>query len=324
MAEASALARCWAVGLAVALIAVTVRPAAGQVQPPAAPVAVPPVTAQTLQFPQVPAAAPPADLFASPPPWARAEGNGGVRTGGRGPIIPEPMVFDLVRPLGARRGELEFNTLGLIPISRERGTPVVEWAPEVEYAVRDNLAFEFELPFGDGRLEAYKFAGQYTFGTGFEERYIHGAQGIVQYDRDRRSTTLTLLYLWGVRFDESCSMLGMAGARTEFAGDTLGRRTGFLTDPLEGAPEFTTIGRQGGSRTEMLINLSLFNELSDRLILGFETNVARGLEGEASLLLMPQFHWGFTDDWQLQAGVGTQHVAGNVVPLAAFRLIREW
>lgn len=34
----------------------------------------------------------------------------------RGPRIPEPMVFDLVRPLGAKRGEGEINVLGMIPL----------------------------------------------------------------------------------------------------------------------------------------------------------------------------------------------------------------
>jgi hypothetical protein len=65
----------------------------------------------------------------------------------RGPIIPEPMVFDMVRPLGARRGELEVNVLGLVPLKRDGGAPAIEWAPEVEWAIRDGFAVEFELPF---------------------------------------------------------------------------------------------------------------------------------------------------------------------------------
>jgi hypothetical protein len=76
------------------------------------------------------------------------------------PHIPEPMVFDLVRPLGARRVEFEFNTLLLAPLNRrvglaneipdsigltqERGERHrAEWAPEFEYAIRDGLAIEF-------------------------------------------------------------------------------------------------------------------------------------------------------------------------------------
>ncbi len=88
-----------------------------------------------------------------------------------GPRIPEPMVFDLIRPLGAKRGEAELNSLGRIPLSRKarqvdgvsdplglvrrsqdrQGT---EWAPEIEYALTDGLAVEFELPMENLSVEA--------------------------------------------------------------------------------------------------------------------------------------------------------------------------
>ncbi len=45
------------------------------------------------------------------------------------PSIPEPMVFDMIRPLGARRGELEANTLAQVNLSG--ASRDVEWAPEV-------------------------------------------------------------------------------------------------------------------------------------------------------------------------------------------------
>ena len=73
-----------------------------------------------------------------------------------GPRIPEPMVFDLVRGLGARRGELEFNTLSLVPF--RHGGPKYEWAPEIEWAVADGFAVEYELPIFDTRIVAQKFA----------------------------------------------------------------------------------------------------------------------------------------------------------------------
>lgn len=77
----------------------------------------------------------------------------------KGPRIPEPMVFDLVRPLGARRGEVEFNTLGLVPLTRKTrkvddvtdllglvrrspDTQGVEWAPEAEFVLTDGIALE--------------------------------------------------------------------------------------------------------------------------------------------------------------------------------------
>ena len=47
------------------------------------------------------------------------------------PVIPEPMLFDLMRPLGAERGELEVNTL--VRPSVGRNATGVAWAPEVEW-----------------------------------------------------------------------------------------------------------------------------------------------------------------------------------------------
>lgn len=70
--------------------------------------------------------------------------------------IPEPMVFDLVRPLGAPKGELEVNSL--FRMSEFGGRAVLQWAPEVEYTFADGYGVEFEVPAENGQLEAYKFA----------------------------------------------------------------------------------------------------------------------------------------------------------------------
>lgn len=117
--------------------------------------------------------------------------------------IPEPMVFDLVRPLGARRGELEINTLGLFPLrNRGRSRSVrdvpdaledtdetrIDWAPEIEYALFDDFAVELELPFEDEKLVAYKFAAQWTLGTTMDGKMIHGTQGIAEYNRFSKVT----------------------------------------------------------------------------------------------------------------------------------------
>jgi len=91
--------------------------------------------------------------------------------------IPEPLMFDLVRGLGADKGELEINSLADFPLNKvsER---FIEWAPEIEYALFDGFAVEFEMPFENGDLEALKFAIQYTFGSSDNHRFIHGLQVI--------------------------------------------------------------------------------------------------------------------------------------------------
>ena len=73
--------------------------------------------------------------------------------------ITEPMIFDMVRGLGAKKGEFEANVLAEILVD-EYGDRDIHWAPEVEFAVLDGFALELELPFVDGDTEAYKFAAR--------------------------------------------------------------------------------------------------------------------------------------------------------------------
>ncbi|MBX3444154.1 MAG: hypothetical protein KF774_17255 [Planctomyces sp.] len=227
------------------------------------------------------------------------------------PRIPEPMVFDLVRPLGAKQGEAEVNVLALIPLNRRVGTTSIpgpigivsrnghetEWAPEVEFALWDGVAFEFEVPFEGSTLAAYKAAAQITFGTAFDKRYIHGAQGILLYDTHSRNWSPTLLYLAGIEFDEHFSMLAMAGFRTEFNNDEV------------------------AERTERLLNATLFYHVNEQVTLGFESVFAHSLSGASDLLLMPQVHWEINDYTMLQAGVGVNMNQDYSLPQAGLRFI---
>lgn len=234
-----------------------------------------------------------------------------------GPRVPEPMVFDLIRPLGARRGEAELNVLGLVPLSRKSRTvddvpdplglvrrspdaQTIEWAPEFEIAVRDGLAFEAEFPFENSRLEAYKGAAQLTFGTSMDNRLIHGAQTILQYNVDPRIWTTTWLYLAGFRFNDTWSLFGMLGPRFEI-GDAV-----------------------GGANAEILANVTLFADITDRLVGGVETNFGQVIDGQAALLVMPQIHYEVSKYWMIQAGVGARFTQDFALPEGGFRLIREF
>lgn len=235
----------------------------------------------------------------------------------KGPRIPEPMVFDLVRPLGATRGEAEFNALGLVPLSRKTrrvddvpdplglvrrspDTQGIEWAPEIEFVLTDGIAFELELPMENARVEAYKAAGQVTFGTAFENRFIHGAQTILQYDLDPRIWTTTWLYLAGFRLDDTWSLFGMVGPRFE-----LGRAA-------------------GGTNAEMLSNVTLFADVTDRLVAGVETNFGQVVGGHAALLVMPQVHYEVGKYWMIQVGVGARFTHELTLPEVGFRIIHEF
>jgi len=218
-----------------------------------------------------------------------------------GPRIPEPMVFDLVRGLGARRGELEVNVLALSPF--RRGSHF-EWAPEVEYAIADGFAVEFELPIFGTHVEATKAAAQYTFGTAFDDAFIHGAQGILYYDLTTGRWSPTALYVAGLRLNRTWSLLGMVGG-------TVGPQIfPFSEEPA-----------QTGS--EIITNLSLFADLTDDLVAGVETNLSRQLRGPAELLVMPQVHWTITKHFRVQFGMGMRDdVEGRNAELG-FRVIWE-
>ena len=234
-----------------------------------------------------------------------------------GPRIPEPMVFDLVRPLGAKRGEVEVNTLALVPlrrksksvdgvpdplglVTRSPDTQGTEWAPKIEFMVTDGLALEFELPMENAVLEAVKTAGQITFGTAFDHRFIHGAQTILQYDLEPRLWTMTWLYLAGYRLDDMWSILGMFGPRAE-----LGNAV-------------------GGNNVEWVTNLTLFADLTDRLVTGIETNFSQVFGGHSSLLFMPQLHYEIAKYWMIQAGVGARFTKEFTLPEIGFRIVREF
>lgn len=229
------------------------------------------------------------------------------------PSIPEPMVFDLVRPLGADAGELEVNVLaefplgssqseaddfdpiGLTPSSRDRDG--IEWAPEIEYAIRDGFALEFELPFENSTLEAYKFAAQWTFRTALQNRFIDGAQVIVEPDTDFETWDLTFLYLAGMQFNRRWSALGMVGFRPEIE---------------EG---------RGVENTDGLLNLTVFRDLTNATTVGIETNFTFGDADRTTFLIIPQVDVELTDNMELQFGGGAGIYNGGTKPLVALRAI---
>ena len=231
------------------------------------------------------------------------------------PKIPEPLVFDLVRGLGADRGEFEMNILGIFPLKSSsdmkrlenldpfgldptsEDTGGVEWAPEVEYAIGDGFAVEFELPFEDSRLEAYKAAMQLTFGTAFDNRLIHGTQVIAEPDTKFEEWDLTYLYLVGFRFNKTWSTLGMLGLRNNVA---------------EG---------EGIVHTDGLLNLSIFADVTTHMTVGVESNFTFAERERTSLLLMPQVDYELTDNFQVQCGAGAGFSKEGTEPLAAIRII---
>ncbi|RVT95160.1 hypothetical protein EOD43_11725 [Sphingomonas crocodyli] len=210
------------------------------------------------------------------------------------PAIPEPMVFDMVRPLGAKKGELEANTLGQINLSGRHRE--VEWAPEVEMALADGFAAELELPLTDRKVTAYKMGLQGTFGTLRGGDAVHGVQYLGVYDRADDRWYSSLLYLIGNRLGERWSSMTMIGI-----GD---------------------VTFSGPNASALLLNQSIFYDLGPDTILGIEANYRTG--GDRYWLIMPQLHHDF-GPVSMQAGIGATKARGSAVrPRAGLRLIAEF
>jgi len=208
------------------------------------------------------------------------------------PAIPEPMIFDMVRPLGARRGELEVNALAQVNLSGPGRH--VEWAPEVEYAVADGFAVEIELPFTNGRLTDYKIGLQGTLGTFRGGRSIHGVQYLGLHNRRDGGWSSSLLYLLGNRFGERLSTMTMIGAA-----DVTLKSTG------------------------LIVNHTTFWDVDPETVLGFEVNRQTG--ASQYWLLMPQLHRAIGQKVSAQIGAGAErgHV-GPFRPRVGLRIIREF
>lgn len=95
------------------------------------------------------------------------------------PAIPEPMLFDMIRPLGAVRGELEADALA----TQSLDGAAMAWAPEVELAVADGVALELEMPMTGVRVDAAKIGVQATFGPALAGHLVHGVQYLGTIDR---------------------------------------------------------------------------------------------------------------------------------------------
>lgn len=233
-------------------------------------------------------------FFNSPLPLPEQDDNHGTLSS-RSHGIPEPMTFDMVRPLGAKKGELEVNTLFL---GRWRnGKFTNNWAPEIEYAFRDGMAVEFELPMQSLKTEAIKAAFQATLPSR-SDRFIHGFQFFNEYGLNNRHLGMTAIHIAGFRITEKLSIVSMNGAHNA---------------NLLKKPELAAI-----------TNHTLFYHVSDQLTLGVETNFFLRAK-ESTFLFLPQLHLELNPRYSLQIGAGFQREPDNTyAPVVGMRVVRTF
>jgi hypothetical protein len=213
---------------------------------------------------------------------------------GNYPHIPEPLVFDLVRGLGARKGELEANTLVLVRTNDGR----VDWAPEVEWAFADGYAMELELPMVDRNLDAIKLALQGTLPSGGWVDFTHGWQTFAEVSLDDGITEVVLLYMFGHRLGQSWSYLTMVGGES-------------------------TISADGFSNGKALLNASLFVDPTESMTLGLESNTSLSEHGVWLVRVFPQIHLQLSRRIRIQLTAGLDVSSEGPVAVLGTRLIME-
>ena len=215
--------------------------------------------------------------------------------------IPEPLMFDLVRGLGAKQGELEINSLADFPLNNSSNR-AVEWAPEIEYAIFDNFAVELEFPFTDFELEAYKMAIQWTIGSSKSNRFIHGIQVIGEKYIHDDILELNFLYVPAYRFNEVWSAIGLFGVMVESGSNS---------------PK---------NNTTIILNASLFANLDEHAVVGLEINntdptFQKVDNNEMELLILPQAHYEFESGFSIQIGFGPKFFENSVNASGVMRAI---
>lgn len=213
------------------------------------------------------------------------------------PRIPEPMVFDLIRPLGAERGEFEVNSLFRIS-PFQTGNRTLHWAPEIEYAFLDGYGIEFEVPLANQQVESWKGAIQGTLPGPAPSKFIHGWQALGEVSREHPSHhRVNLLYLAGARWHPEWSVFSMTGAERESVNAT----------------SYAFLG-----------NYSVFYHKSRTVTYGMETNWKGKGETGRGTLLMPQVQLRKTR-LNLQVGAGWRwHADAKSALQLGWRLSREF
>jgi hypothetical protein len=208
--------------------------------------------------------------------------------------IPEPMVYDLVRPLGVRQGEMEINALGdYNPYNGD-----FSWAPELEYGLADDLAMEVELPFEDASHERYKVAIQQTLGVDYAQGTANGWQAFVDVNKHTKAMSADATYIHARQWTDQWSSLSMLGLRVH------------------------NINRS--AQVDYLLNNTVFYDVSPRLTLGLELNQEISTGGTWRYRLTPQVHYDASQYYTLQMGTAwsTLDHPEKTQRLWSFRLIR--
>lgn len=232
----------------------------------------------------------------------------------------EPLYIDLIRDLGARRGEAEWNAA--IELSDQYTTDRYGALIEYEWAPIDRLGLEIELPFSlypsgrslaadfeDGlRLESLKLAAQWTFlvleasalsmAVGYINELEFGSLRFTVRDRAVRGNIFNPFFIVAKRWGENFHSLLYTGPKINYRIDT------------------------GHMSSSMDANLSLHYMINGtRNFVGLETNARFGREQQ--IVFRPQMRVGLAENVLVGIGVGIPIDRGQERLSMFIRLIWE-
>ncbi len=232
----------------------------------------------------------------------------------------EPLYIDLIRDLGARRGEAEWNAA--IELADQFTTDRYGALIEYEWAPIDRLGLEIELPISlyprgrtlaadleDGlRLESLKLAAQWTFlvhqasalsmAVGYINELEFGSLRPTLRDRAVRGNIFNPFFIAAKRWGENFHTLLYTGPRVSYHFDT------------------------GNATSSMHANLSLHYMITGtRNFIGLETNARYGRERQ--IVFRPQMRVGLAENVLVGIGVGIPIDRGQERLSMFIRLIWE-
>jgi hypothetical protein len=230
-------------------------------------------------------------------------------------FIPEPIYFDLMRGLGAKQGELEVNSLTKVSKGLK---PVI--SPEIEYAVFDNHALEFEFAIEDKIISELKLGYQFSFNKYYN--YQHGLQFIYQFSTLEYAETYTAVYISGFRWGPRWSGLVMNGFEFFSGKNFLG--AGAL-DQSDDLPIRRLFPRNIQSQ-RYIWNGNLFYDLNKNWIFGMELNLQTNFKREREVLILPNVSYHSSKIFSMQMGIGlNKELEANIYkPVLIMRMIGEF
>lgn len=88
-------------------------------------------------------------------------------------------------------------------------------------------------------------------------------------------------------------------------------------------PRFEAGDATKGANAEILGNLTLFADVTDRVVAGVETNYGQVVNGQAAVLVMPLLRDAVSQSWMRQNGGGVRLTRGLPLPEIEGRPMRE-